>query len=162
MANRLEFVVTKDTSLPPLCVKCGSDKIVRLNQSVVWLNPLYYLTILLGGLPFLVVYLVFRKKVELSVPLCEHHRKLVHWMRICTVLILIGCPITALLLIEVAPDWAGLGILLILVMLIGAFITLRLQRPLTAVNIDDKRAVLKGACDAFLLRIESAAAQSLL
>lgn len=155
MANKLKFVVTKETLLPPICAKCGSDKVVRVDQTIVWLNPLFYLTILLGGIPFFVVYLVARKKMKLSVPLCEHHRRLIQTLRIFTAVFLIGCPATGLFLLEYAPNSEGYWFLIPAFMIIGAFITLRFQRPLTAVEIDKDHATLKGACEVFLSRIES-------
>jgi len=92
--------------------------------------------------------------VGLPIPLCERHRKLVSRMRVATTVLLIGGPtVEALLIAFASPDAAGWGILLILFALLGGIITLRLQRPLTAVRIDDDQAILKGACDVFLSRL---------
>jgi preprotein translocase subunit YajC len=146
--------MSKGASLPALCVKCGSSEIAIVNKDFVWLEPMYYLTLLFGPLIFLIVYLIVRKKVKLSVPLCERHRKLVNRMRVATAVLLIGGPAVEALLIAFAnPDAAGWGIFLILFILLGGIITLRLQRPLTTVRIDDDRVTLKGACDVFLSRL---------
>ena len=123
-----------------------------VNKAFVWLHPAVYLTVFLSPLVFLIVYLVVRKKVRLQVPLCESHRKPVSRMRIATAVLLIGGPTVAALLIVFAnSDAAVWGIFLILFTLIGGIITLRLQRPLTAVRIDDdSRVTLRGACETYL------------
>jgi len=154
------FIVPKGASVPPFCVKCGSGEVAMVNKDIVWLDPLYYLSLVLGPGGLLIVYLIARKKMRLSVPLCEHHRKLVSRMRLATAVILIGGPAVAALMIAFGnPDSTGWGVLLILFVLLGGMITLRLQRPLSAARIDDDRATLKGACDAFLSRLAAKTAE---
>ncbi|MGP8268823.1 MAG: hypothetical protein ACLQLH_02045 [Terracidiphilus sp.] len=148
------IVVSKGGSLPALCVKCGNSEIAMVNKDLVWLEPPYYLTLLFGPLIFVIVYLIVRKKVKLAVPLCDKHRKLASRMRVTTAIILIGgLAVESLLIAFASPDAAGWGTLLILFSLLGGIITLRLQRPLTAVRVDNDRTTLKGACDVFLSRL---------
>ena len=67
-----KVIVPKGALLPPYCVKCGSNEVTRVDKSFSWLNPWYYLLLFLY-LGILLVYVIFRKKVRLSVPLCESH-----------------------------------------------------------------------------------------
>jgi len=148
------IVVPKGAPLPPFCVRCGSDEVTMVNRDIVWLNPLFYLSLFLGPGGLLIVYMIARKKVRLLVPLCERHRKIASRMRVATAVLLIGGPVAVALLIALrVPDSAGWGLVLILITLLGGMITLRLQRPLTASRIDDDRVTLKGACNTFLARI---------
>lgn len=152
MGNNI--VVPKGASLPPLCVKCGSIDVTTVERCFVWLEPVYYLTIIFSPLVFYIVYLIVRKKVRLSLPLCEQHRNLVGRMKIATAILLIGAPVTEVLLVVFAsPEVAGLGVVGLLFALLGGLITLRLQRTLTAVRIDDDQAIFKGGCDIFLSQL---------
>jgi len=148
------IVVSKSASLPAVCVKCGDSQVAIVERSFVWLEPGYYLTVLLGPLIFYIVYLIVRKKVRLSVPLCEQHRRSVSRMKMATVILLVGAPALEVLLIKFAsPEVGGMGIVVLLFALLGGLMTLRSQRTLTVVRIDDDQTTLKGACDIFLARI---------
>jgi len=149
------IVVPKGVHLPPFCVRCGIDEVTMVNRDIVWLNPLFYLSLILGPGALLIVYLIARKKVRLSVPLCAHHRNLANRMRVATAVFLCSGPVAVALMVTFrSPNSAGWGLVMILIILRCGMITLRLQRPLTASRIDDDRATFEGACDTFLSRIK--------
>lgn len=149
-----KLVVPKGASLPPFCVKCGRSTVTRVDKSFSWLNPWYYLLLFLH-LGILLVYLIFRKKVKLSVPLCDSHRQYMRRLTITATVLLVGCiPVGVLLGSLIGePDGDMWGLLIGILMLFGGLIAVLLHRPLQATHIDNGRATLKGACGAFLPKL---------
>ena len=130
-----------------------------VDKSFRWLNPWYYLLLLLGFGIFLIVlvYLIFGKKVKLSIPLCASHRQYMHRLTISAIVLLIGCIPVGILFSHLIgePDGDGWGILIGILMVLGGLIAVHLQSPLQATRIDDDRATMKGACEAFLSRLKT-------
>jgi hypothetical protein len=149
-----KLVVPKGASLPPYCVKCGSSETTMVEKTFSWLNPWYYLLLLLGfGILLIVfVYLIFGKKQKLSIPLCGFHRQYLRRLKITGTVLLVGCVPVGILSSALIgePDGASWGILVGILAMLGGLIAVHLQSPLQATRIDDDRATMKGACEAFL------------
>ncbi len=147
-------VVPKGALLPPYCVKCGNTEVTRVDKSFSWLNPSYYLLLFLG-LGIGLVYLIFRKRVVLAVPLCEPHRQYIRKLKIAATVLLVGCvPVGVLLGFLIGePDGDMWGLLIGVLMLFGGLISVLVRRPLNATHIDKDRATLAGACEAFLSKL---------
>jgi hypothetical protein len=154
-----KLVVPKGASLPLYCVKCGSTEATMVDKSFRWMNPWYYLLLLLGfGILLIVlVYLIFGKKVKLSIPLCGSHRQYMRRLKIAAMVLLVGCIPVGVLFSQLIgePDGDGWGILIGILMVLGGLIAVHLQSPLQATRIDDDRATMKGACEAFLSRLNT-------
>lgn len=65
--------------LPPVCVVCGTPAAgwVRVNFS--WVPGWSYVFLLLGLCPWVVIYLVLRRSMEVEAHVCGRHRH--HWLR---------------------------------------------------------------------------------
>ncbi len=59
--------------LPPYCITCGEPAEDYIHQRFTWHHPLLYLLIFWGFLPYVIVALIVRKKMEVEVPMCRHH-----------------------------------------------------------------------------------------
>jgi hypothetical protein len=151
-----KIVVPTGASLPPYCVKCGSADVTVATKSFSWLNPVYYLLLFLG-LGIVLVYLIFRKRVKLSVPLCSSHERYMQRLKVSAMALLLGCiPIGILLGTLVGePDGDAWGVFAALIMLVAGLVAVHLQIPLQATHIDRDRAVLKGANVAFLTKLST-------
>ncbi|HZS27150.1 MAG TPA: hypothetical protein VFB76_07955 [Candidatus Angelobacter sp.] len=61
-------------ALPPPCIKCGDAATGKpVNKTFFWHHPAYYLLLLPGGLFYILVALIVRKRMRLTVPLCARH-----------------------------------------------------------------------------------------
>lgn len=64
--------------LPHICLRCGNPATVRQDKTFSkrqeWTS-----SILLGGLPSLLLGLVFRDRMAVRVPLCDKHKHHFHW-----------------------------------------------------------------------------------
>jgi hypothetical protein len=151
-----KIVVPTGASLPPYCVKCGSANVTVATKSFSWLNPWYYLLLFLG-LGIVLVYLIFRKRVKLSVPLCASHGRYVQRLKVSAMVLLLGCiPIGILLGALVGePEGEAWGVIAALIMLAAGLVAVHLQTPLQATHIDRDRAILKGANVAFLTKLST-------
>jgi hypothetical protein len=67
----------KGAVLPDRCVKCNVPaEGYQFKRSLTWLSPYWFIALLVvGPLPFLVVYLIVSKKGKITVGLCPQHRK---------------------------------------------------------------------------------------
>jgi hypothetical protein len=65
--------------LPGVCMVCGAPADVRKSKNFSWYNPLAYLGLLAGLVPFLIIALVLTKRMTVRVPLCQQHQS--HWSK---------------------------------------------------------------------------------
>jgi hypothetical protein len=63
--------------LPDVCMRCGAPASVHKNRNFSWYPPWLLVTILAGLLIFAILVLILTKRMLVSVPLCDAHRK--HW-----------------------------------------------------------------------------------
>jgi hypothetical protein len=68
---------TGGEEFPPLCVRCGEGAVTTTRQTFAWMPGWVHLLIFAGWLPWLVVCLVLRKKMAVTLPVCDRHRN--HW-----------------------------------------------------------------------------------
>ena len=60
---------------PGRCFKCNSPTEYKKEVKLYYLNPWWYLTILIAALITIIVYYVARKKIVIDLPMCDVHRK---------------------------------------------------------------------------------------
>jgi len=79
-------VVTRDTIWPKRCIKCNEPTEKSIKRTLVYLNPWFYLTIIISVLVTIVLALIFQKKFKMDIPICDNHiayRKrviLINWL----------------------------------------------------------------------------------
>jgi hypothetical protein len=75
-ASRTLVVPSQLRALPHACVYCGArTSAPQLARTFTWHHEGWYLTVLLGVIPYLIVAAIVRKKHVLALSLCEAHRK---------------------------------------------------------------------------------------
>ena len=87
---------------PGRCYKCNEPASVKKNVKLYYLNPWWYLTILIAWVVTVVIYFVARKKFVVDLPMCERHQRkrknfiLIQWGLIVLFFIgLVGSIVTA-------------------------------------------------------------------
>jgi hypothetical protein len=63
--------------LPGVCMRCGAPATIHKDRRFSWYPPWLLVTILAGLLIFAILVLILTKRMLVSVPLCDAHRK--HW-----------------------------------------------------------------------------------
>jgi hypothetical protein len=141
------LVVSRDASLPSVCIKCGShDGITRRDAKFQW-TPMWARMLVLVCTPgALIAILVTTKRANLSVPLCVPCNQ--RWGQAATLLIVailaLVSPLALLMLSHDDPSLAlggfGLGFVFFLVVMLAVVKPRMLQVNL----IDDREIHLKG------------------
>src|SRR5207248_9559780 len=65
--------------LPRLCLRCGKPATVRRNKTFSKSQGWTFITIFLGGLPYLLCCALFRDRLRVAVPLCAAHKNHFRW-----------------------------------------------------------------------------------
>lgn len=137
--------------LPPRCVKTNAPVTAAesKHKTLYWYPPLIALTILLNLLIFLILYLIFRKKVVIDIPVSAAGRKIVRnhaFIAWGSVLLGLACLVTGI----VEPTLVAL-ILLSSVLLIGGLIYGAFKATLLrAAKMRNGEVWLAGASRSFL------------
>lgn len=151
--NGRDLHVRRGARLPTICIKCGRPATGLIKKKIYW-HPSWLLALLLLGLwPYFIAVLVMRKNMDLTLPLCETHRKRHRLFQILSWAALVGLGLVVLSFYssaDQAPAIAGIGALFVLSGLIFLALT---NKPLTATSIGDEFGVFRGAAATFLERI---------
>jgi type II secretory pathway pseudopilin PulG len=153
------LVVPQNSILPDRCVKCGNTPVepcVKITFS--WHHPGYYF-LLISPILYVIVALIVRKRIRLSIPLCEAHKSIRKKRLWIGGSLLVGCiPVPAALAVYVDNDAAGVvAFLLGLGMFVAGLLFLAYAPPLKATYINSAGAEFKGACQEFLTSLSSVA-----
>lgn len=151
------FVVSRDTILPPQCVKCGNPATEPwLRKTFYWHHPGFYFLVI-SPLIYVIVALIVNKKVALSVPLCDAHKKQRMALLWAAGVLLVGCIPLPIVLGSSGDDsavtlalWLGIG------MFVGGLICLAYSSLIRPTYIDSQVAEFAGACPAFLSVLNAA------
>lgn len=73
--DRKSVLLHREARLPDRCLRCNEPSVKRLDKMLYWHHPGLYFLILLHILIYAVVALIVRKKMKVSLPLCEAHLK---------------------------------------------------------------------------------------
>lgn len=131
-----------------------------LTKTFYWHSSWLYLLISFPGvLIYAIVAVVVRKKVRLSVPLCETHRAARTRMKwLATALLLGFIPVGALLpQLGVSVAWS---VLIMLAMIAGGVVASIVTSLLRPTYIGDQYARFRGASEQFMSLLPSGAATS--
>ena len=142
-----QIVFVKEARLPDQCVKCGAPATFRLDRKLSWHPPLLYALLLAGVIPYAIVAAVVGKRVDLTIPLCETHRKR------RTMLKAIGSGVSVLGFVAFIASIAlsdqlgnatGVVVLLAILAFVGGLIVLSVgSQPVAPARIDDQFVWLK-------------------
>lgn len=145
------FVVSRDTILPPQCVKCGNPATEPwLRKTFYWHHPGFYV-LLISPLIYVIVALIVNKKVALWVPLCGAHKKMRSALLWTAGILLVGCiPLPVALGSNGDDSAVTLAICLGIAMFIAGGICLACSSLLRPTYIGAQAAEFTGACPAFL------------
>lgn len=145
--DRDALVVTKDASLPSVCIKCGThDGIMRRQAKFQWTPMWARLSIVFCTIGGLIAILVTTKRATLSLPLCVHCNQ--RWgQAVAALIVAVVGLVGSILLLLMGRDAQGLAFgafgvafVFFLVVMI-AFVK---PRMLQVEKIDDAVIRLKG------------------
>lgn len=134
------------------CIKCNQPaRGEKLQRTVYWHHPGFYLLIIPGLLIYALVALAVRKKATVSVGLCEEHRSsrrtaiIVGWVG---ALLGIGSCTGGM-----STDSGGIALFGILILVVATIFGAFGARSVYPTKIDDHYVYLRGVCEAYLLRL---------
>jgi predicted membrane channel-forming protein YqfA (hemolysin III family) len=106
---------------------------------------------------YVIVALIVRKRIALSIPLCDAHKSIrKERLGIASVLLIACIPLPIAIAVYVGNDAAaGLALVLGLALFVVGLIFLESASPLKATRIGSTSAEFKGACGDFLQAIGS-------
>ena len=153
------LVVPPNAVLPNKCVKCGDIPTYWLRKTFSWFHPGLYL-LLISPLIFVIVTLIVRKRIELSVPLCEAHKSLRAKMLWTGGILLAAClPVPIGLAIYLDSEDGGLlAFWLAVTLFVTGLLFLQFSKPIRPKFIGISSAEFVGACPAFLAEVQNSAA----
>lgn len=145
-------ILNPDAAWPARCFKCNADSTSQKKVKVVYVNPWIYITLLITPLVTIVLALIFQKKFDISLPMCESHLKkrknfmIFQWTALASMMggIVIGALMESELIV-------GLSILLLLVVLFSAIA----GRMIHVAKFKDSRLWISGTGKAFLQSLPS-------
>ena len=152
------LVIPRNATLPASCIKCGgTPKEPWLKKNFYWHNPLLYVLALFSPLIYVIVAVIVRKRVQLMVPICDHHnstRLTTLWVGI--ILLLGFIPLSVVAGTHLPGD-SGIAIAFLLgfVMFVGGLVALWFSYVLRPTYIGDDCSKFKGAHPEFLARLKN-------
>ena len=145
---RKDVVIPREGGeLPHRCIKCNAEAVTRKRVRLAYLNPWFYLLLLINLLVLLIAAAIFQKTVKVEIPLCEQHRR--RRLKFITTMWLAFIGVTSGMAIAFAADQPELGAVLILVLLIVILIAMA-GRMVYARKIDKQYAWIRGASPEYL------------
>ncbi len=144
-------------SWPDRCLRCNGPVARRYRRDLYWHSPIWYLTILLGPVVYIIVAMIARHSTRIEVGLCSRHaderinRLFLAWGSsvLGLVALVSGCAMTDA---SWAQVWGGL------LLMIGGFVAVTIVSPLIRlVRIDRHQARATGVCFDYLAALETPA-----
>ena len=162
---RLSRRQAEHDDLPRLCLRCGKPATVRRGKTFSKSQGWTFVTIFLGGLPYLLCCALFRDRLRVRVPLCDGHRNHFRWQAgiLWGGVVLVGSMFAAsLALIGCVPhDYESLPFQ-ISGGTFGAWMLILLINRLwgiAAASVNDREAVLVGVSNRFAKACEESRAE---
>jgi hypothetical protein len=143
------MVMAKGAYLPDRCVKCNAPANgLRLKRKLSWHHPLLYLLAFGAMLFYLILAMALSKRVTVDFGICaEHLRRRRTLMAIGLGLLVAGILIP---IVAFTYDYAGLGLLGILLAIFSVVWLILANRIVTVKKIDDYYLWLTGVNEQFL------------
>jgi hypothetical protein len=140
-------IYDKDVEWPDRCYKCNQATSLKHPVKLSYLNPWFYLSILVSPLLLLVLALIFQKKFPLDLPICSEHlqkRKkhvAINWGITALVVLSFGFGITFN---------ADFGIIAGAVLIVALVLSLVIGRMVFAAKFKDDQLWVRGSGKAFI------------
>lgn len=148
--NRLTLGANEAAPLPPLCVKCGATSAGTLKKSFYWHSPFWYVFILLGILPYAILAMIVRRRLDVQIPLCAGHRRSRRNAIWTAWLLFLGGIALPIVLATIGID-SPIGVLGACVGVLAAIIIgFAVANSITPTRIDDNGGTFRGAGEGFL------------
>lgn len=74
-SNKHHVIFEADAEWPERCFKCNEDTKGTKKIKLTYVNPWIYLTILITPLVTIILALIFQKKFNINLPICDEHLK---------------------------------------------------------------------------------------
>ncbi|HWX53055.1 MAG TPA: hypothetical protein VN176_00550 [Verrucomicrobiae bacterium] len=147
-----KLIVPQGAALPVnICIKCGAPANGKpLKKMLGWHTPWLYILIV-SPIIYVIVALIVRKQMRLAIPLCDEHAARRKRMILIGWGLAVAGIASVIILANVSSDAAGIGVLLLFVLLFGGLIVGVIgARIITPAYIDASYGSFNGACRAFL------------
>lgn len=142
------LVFRRGAALPNRCLKCNQPATTRLNRTLQWHSPGWYLLLLFNLLIYLVAAMIVRKTAGVELPLCDAHnqrRKTGTIIMLVSVVIGVGGCTAGM-----SADQPAAAVFSILALLVGVVVGVVQANLLTPTKIDESYVQAKGAAPEFL------------
>jgi hypothetical protein len=156
----LSWFEAEEGHLPPLCLRCGKAARSYRPGTVNWIPAWLYLLLPAFIAPFIVGFLLFRKRVRILGPFCEKHRSYWAHKRMVLFAFLFLLPVAALYLLFfslafllVGPG-AAFGISFVGFWIWLVFFLRSRFRMTRAIHVTDEGVTLAGVAEEFVRQIE--------
>jgi hypothetical protein len=147
-----KLIVPQGGVLPVnICIKCGAPANGKpLKKRLGWHTPWLYILIL-SPIIYVIVALIVRKQMLLAIPLCDEHAARRKRMILLGWGLAVAGIASVIILANVSSDAAGIGVLLLFVLLFaGLIVGVIGAKVITPTHIDASYGSFSGACRAFL------------
>lgn len=142
------LIVHRRAHLPPICIKTGQPVIEFVNLRLFWHPWWCFLGLFLGGLPYVVLALMFGRHARLEVGLCDAWKQRLRRQFIAGLVMLLSGILLLVLCIGLAYAefyWMLLGVFpAVLLMVIGVCVLIFGGSPVAATKITSEYIHLKG------------------
>lgn len=118
------LVLRKEAILPDRCIKCNLPaNQYRLTRKLSWHPPVWYLTLLISPLLYIIVGIFVRNSARIKVGLCPHHRtRRFHVIASAWAAILVGIALIMVGSAWAESDWFLLVFLVASIMILSGII----------------------------------------
>lgn len=74
-SNKHHVICAADAEWPARCFKCNAETKNKKKTKLTYLNPWFYLTLLITPILTIILALIFQKKFTVELPVCDLHMK---------------------------------------------------------------------------------------
>lgn len=144
MRDGSALVMASGARFDGLCVKCGSrDELRPWSRTLSWHDPVHYLWFLFGAVPYFIAAYVCRRSAQVTLALCEGHRRLRLGAIISSV---VGCAACiAVMFAAIGSERLGLFFIAMLCFFVIALGGVVIGRLITVRKVADDHAWIGGA-----------------
>ena len=140
-------IYNKGVEWPNRCYKCNQTTSEKKSVKLTYLNPWFYLSILISPILLIILGLIFQKRFTLDLPICNEHlqKRKKH--------VAINWGITALAVLSFATSIylsTDLGALIGLALILALLLSLLIGRMVYVTKFKDKQLWVRGAGKAFI------------
>jgi len=152
------LVMLRDAELPHRCIYCNEETSLTKRRQILYLNPwlqllvvvLFLLFNILALVPIIIIFLIFRKKAKIDIPVCGEHWKKRVLLVSATLLALLASIGLAIVAAGGGSSSEYLLIASLSTFVVAAILSVITGQLLRSKLIDKELIMLKGAKPPFL------------